>query len=98
MAGSGLTLDKIMTSQAIENAIRVLLAIGGSTNGLVHITAVAGRLGIEIDLENADLEEWARKDLPQGSVAELLVQGRKPSHGDRRELPDRHTVLALHAL
>ena len=59
MAGSGLTLDKIMTGQAIENAIRVLLAIGGSTNGLIHITAMAGRLGIEVSLERVD--ELARE-------------------------------------
>lgn len=59
MAASGLTLDKVMTSQAVENAIRVLLAIGGSTNGLIHITAMAGRLGIEVSLERVD--ELARE-------------------------------------
>ena len=37
--------------QAFENALRVLLAIGGSTNALVHLTAIAGRLGIPVDLE-----------------------------------------------
>ncbi|MCZ6843648.1 MAG: dihydroxy-acid dehydratase, partial [SAR324 cluster bacterium] len=41
--------ERIMTPQAFENAIRVLLAIGGSTNGVVHLTAMAGRLGIEIE-------------------------------------------------
>jgi len=59
MAGSGLTLDKIMTPEAIENAIRVLLAIGGSTNGLIHITAMAGRLGIEVSLDRVN--ELARE-------------------------------------
>ena len=39
---------------AFENAMRVLLAIGGSTNGIVHLTAIAGRLGIDIDLEALD--------------------------------------------
>ena len=39
--------------EAFENALRVLLAIGGSTNGIVHLTAIAGRLGIEIDLAGA---------------------------------------------
>ena len=34
----------------MENALRVLLALGGSTNALIHLTAVAGRLGIRIDL------------------------------------------------
>src|SRR5690606_20844371 len=50
----GLTPDKIMTPAAFENALRMLLAIGGSTNGLVHLAAIAGRLGIEIDLEAFD--------------------------------------------
>ncbi len=54
MAEEGLTPDKIMTPAAFENALRMLLAIGGSTNGLVHLAAIAGRLGIEIDLEAFD--------------------------------------------
>jgi len=54
MARAGLTPDKIMTGKAFENALRVLLAIGGSTNGIIHLTAVAGRLGIDIDLEQLD--------------------------------------------
>ncbi len=41
--------EAIMTPQAFENAIRVLLAIGGSTNGVLHLTAMAGRLGIGIE-------------------------------------------------
>src|SRR5918996_1628515 len=45
-----LTPDRIMTPEAIENALRVLLAIGGSTNAIVHLTAIAGRAGIKIDL------------------------------------------------
>jgi len=45
----------IMTPAAVENALRVLLAIGGSTNGIIHLTAVAGRLGIRVDLEAFDL-------------------------------------------
>lgn len=54
MARSGLTPDRILTGRAIENAIRVLLAIGGSTNGIVHLTAIAGRLGIDIDPAGLD--------------------------------------------
>ncbi|AJG23727.1 IlvD/Edd family dehydratase [Cupriavidus basilensis] len=54
MARSGLTPERILTGRAIENAIRVLLAIGGSTNGIVHLTAIAGRLGIGIDLAGLD--------------------------------------------
>ena len=40
----------IMTAKAFENALRVLLALGGSTNAIIHLTAVAGRLGIPVDL------------------------------------------------
>ena len=50
----GLTPDKIMTPDAFENALRMLLAIGGSTNAIVHLAAMAGRLGIQIDLEAFD--------------------------------------------
>jgi dihydroxy-acid dehydratase len=49
-----LTPDKIMTPAAFENALRMLLAIGGSTNAIVHLAAVAGRLGIAIDLDGFD--------------------------------------------
>ena len=45
-----LTPDRIITEKSIENAFRVLLAIGGSTNAIIHLTAIAGRLGIQIDL------------------------------------------------
>tara|TARA_R110000868_G_scaffold143571_1_gene361794 strand:- start:30297 stop:32018 length:1722 start_codon:yes stop_codon:yes gene_type:complete len=54
MATEGLTPDKIMTPDALANALRVLLAIGGSTNGIVHMAAIAGRCGIEIDYEAFD--------------------------------------------
>src|SRR5690606_35304566 len=40
LAKSGLTIDKILTADAFENAMRVLLAIGGSTNGIVHLAAI----------------------------------------------------------
>ena len=40
----------MITEKSVENALRVLLAIGGSTNGLIHLTAIAGRLGIEVSL------------------------------------------------
>jgi len=49
-----LTPDRIMTPDAIENALRVLLAVGGSTNAIVHLAAIAGRLGFELDLEQFD--------------------------------------------
>jgi dihydroxy-acid dehydratase len=46
--------SQVMTRAAFRNAMVVLQAIGGSTNGLVHLTAAAGRLGIKIDLAEFD--------------------------------------------
>jgi dihydroxy-acid dehydratase len=54
LAAEGLTPDQIMTPNAFANALRVLAAIGGSTNGIIHSTAVAGRLGIDVDLGTFD--------------------------------------------
>jgi dihydroxy-acid dehydratase len=54
MAATGLTPEKILTPKAFKNALRVLLAIGGSTNGIIHLAAIAGRLGIGIDLDGID--------------------------------------------
>lgn len=59
LAAEGLTPGQIMTPDAFANALRVLLAIGGSTNGIIHIAAMAGRLGIEVDL--AALDRMARE-------------------------------------
>ena len=44
----------ILTEQAFENAIMVLMAIGGSTNGIIHLTALARRVGVGLDLESFD--------------------------------------------
>ena len=54
MARNRRTIDQILTAKAFENAMRVLLAIGGSTNGIVHLTAIAGRMGYEVDLAALD--------------------------------------------
>ncbi|MGF1608743.1 MAG: IlvD/Edd family dehydratase [Kiloniellales bacterium] len=54
LAAAKLLPAQIMTPEAFSNALRVLLAIGGSTNALIHLTAVAGRRGIRIDLESLD--------------------------------------------
>ena len=45
------TIADIVTPASVENALRVLLAIGGSTNAVIHLTAIAGRLGIPLSLE-----------------------------------------------
>src|SRR6476646_9831869 len=54
IAKSKLTPDRILTAKAFENALRVLLAIGGSTNGVIHTTAIAGRAGVPHTLEQLD--------------------------------------------
>jgi len=51
LANKGLTPDQLLTNESIENALRVLLAIGGSTNAVIHLTAIAGRLGKKVSLE-----------------------------------------------
>ncbi|MEJ2623271.1 MAG: dihydroxy-acid dehydratase [Pseudolabrys sp.] len=51
LIGSGLTPDKIVNQQSVENALRVLMAIGGSTNAVIHLTAIAGRAGLSVSLE-----------------------------------------------
>ncbi len=42
--------SQVITAKSVENALRVLLAIGGSTNAIVHLTAIAGRAGVKVDL------------------------------------------------
>ena len=42
--------SELVTEKSVENALRVLLALGGSTNALIHLTAIAGRAGISVDL------------------------------------------------
>jgi dihydroxy-acid dehydratase len=51
LIGSKLTPDKIVNQKSIENALRVLLALGGSTNAVIHLAAIAGRAGLSVSLE-----------------------------------------------
>ena len=78
-----LTPDKIMTPAAFENALRVLLAIGGSTNGIVHLTAIAGRLGIDVDLDAS--RPHGPRDAGAGRSQALrpALHGRLPQGGRR---------------
>jgi len=55
LIGSDLTPDRIITEPAIRNALRVLLALGGSTNAIVHLAAIVGRLGIRISLDQMNV-------------------------------------------
>jgi len=51
LVGSELTFDRIITPAVAENALRVLLAISGSTNAVVHLAAIFGRLGLSLDMD-----------------------------------------------
>jgi dihydroxy-acid dehydratase len=54
MVREDLRPSKILTRAAFENAVRVLMAIGGSTNAVVHLPAIAGRAGVPLDLDDFD--------------------------------------------
>ena len=54
MVNEDLVLSKILTRPAFENSIRTLAAIGGSTNAVVHLLAIAGRVGVELTLDDFD--------------------------------------------
>ncbi len=54
MVGEELRPSRIMTSSAFENAVTVCMALGGSTNAVIHLIAIAGRLGIPLALDDFD--------------------------------------------
>lgn len=54
MVKENLTIDKILTREAFENAIRVNAAVGGSSNFIIHLLAIAGRSGIDLTLDDFD--------------------------------------------
>jgi dihydroxyacid dehydratase/phosphogluconate dehydratase len=54
LAQANIRPTKIMTREALENAVRVLMAVGGSTNAVIHLIAIAGRLGLELPMERFD--------------------------------------------
>ena len=64
-------LSKILTKEAFENAIRVNGAVGGSTNAVIHLLAIAGRIGIDVSLD-----DWDRlgRDIP--TIVDLQPSGR----------------------
>ena len=70
IANKSLNPNKFLTIKNFKNALIVLSAIGGSTNGIVHLTAMAGRLGIEIDLKEFD---DMTKDIPM--IVDLKPSG-----------------------
>jgi L-arabonate dehydrase len=54
MVNEDLRLSKILTREALENSIKVNAAVGGSTNFVMHLLAIAGRLGVELELDDFD--------------------------------------------
>jgi dihydroxy-acid dehydratase len=61
MVRENLRLSKILTRKAFENAVRTVNAVGGSTNAVIHLLAVAGRIGVEFSLDDWDL---LARDIP----------------------------------
>jgi L-arabonate dehydrase len=71
MAHEDLRLSKILTREAFENAIRTNAAIGGSTNAVIHLKAIAGRIGVALDLD-----DWTRIGKGTPTVVDLQPSGR----------------------
>jgi len=71
MAFEDLKLSKILTRAAFENAIRVNAAIGGSTNAVIHLKAIAGRIGVPLELE-----DWSRLGRGTPTIVDLMPSGR----------------------
>lgn len=70
MAEDGVRPSDIMTRSAFENAIKVIAAIGGSTNALIHLLALAGRVGVSLRLEDFDI---VAADIP--TLVNLMPSG-----------------------
>ena len=71
MVREELTLSKILTPAAFENAIRVNAAIGGSTNAVIHLKAIAGRIGVPLELD-----DWTRIGRGTPTLVDLQPSGR----------------------
>ncbi|WP_434135999.1 dihydroxy-acid dehydratase [Pseudomonas luteola] len=71
MVHEDLRLSKILTKQAFENAIRVNAAIGGSTNAVIHLKAIAGRMGVDLELD-----DWTRVGRGTPTIVDLQPSGR----------------------
>jgi L-arabonate dehydrase len=71
MVREDLRMSKILTRQAFENAIRTNAAIGGSTNAVIHLLAVAGRIGVKLDLQ-----DWDRLGAEIPCLVDLQPSGR----------------------
>jgi dihydroxy-acid dehydratase len=61
LIGSDRTPERIVNAKSVENALRALLALGGSTNAVIHLTAIAGRAGVKISLQELN---WLSDSTP----------------------------------
>ncbi|MDS1317496.1 IlvD/Edd family dehydratase [Acinetobacter baumannii] len=71
MVHEDLRLSKILTKEAFENAIKVNAAIGGSTNAIIHLKAIAGRIGVDLQLD-----DWNRVGRGMPTIVDLQPSGR----------------------
>jgi dihydroxy-acid dehydratase len=71
MVREDLTISKILKREAFENAIRANAAIGGSTNAVIHLIALAGRLGVKLDLD-----DWDRLGRGVHTMLNLMPSGK----------------------
>ncbi|PHV06401.1 dihydroxy-acid dehydratase [Janthinobacterium sp. BJB412] len=71
MVWEELKLSKVLKRENFENAIRVNAAIGGSTNAVIHLKAIAGRIGVELELE-----DWTRVGRGTPTIVDLMPSGR----------------------
>ena len=71
MVNEDLKLSKVLTRENFENAIRVNAAIGGSTNAVIHLKAIAGRMGVPLELE-----DWTNIGKGTPTIVDLLPSGR----------------------
>lgn len=71
MVKEDLTLSKVLTKEAFENAIKVNAAIGGSTNAVIHLKAIAGRIGVDLELD-----DWNRVGRGMPTIVDLQPSGR----------------------
>jgi L-arabonate dehydrase len=71
MVHEDLRLSKILKRENFENAIRVNAAIGGSTNAVIHLKAIAGRIGVPLELE-----DWTAIGRGTPTIVDLLPSGR----------------------
>ncbi|WP_110665615.1 IlvD/Edd family dehydratase [Salinicola halophilus] len=71
MVNEDLKLSKILTQEAFENAIRTNAAIGGSTNAVIHLKAIAGRIGVDLSLD-----DWTRVGRGTPTIVDLQPSGR----------------------